>query len=91
MPDNLEMRRKRALYRAEHRGTKEMDVLLGRYAVAELPGMADGALTDFEKFLEVPDQSLQVWILNGNPAADPNFIRLVSAVRAFHGLTKRSN
>ena len=29
MPDDLEMRRRRAAYRASHRGTKEMDIILG--------------------------------------------------------------
>ena len=30
--DGLEIRRKRAFYRAHHRGTKELDLILGRYA-----------------------------------------------------------
>ena len=37
MPDDLEMRRRRAAYRASHRGTKEMDIILGRYAEAGCP------------------------------------------------------
>ena len=32
MSDDHEIRRRRAAYRAYHRGTKEMDVVLGRYA-----------------------------------------------------------
>jgi len=41
MPDtrnDLDASRRRALYRAEHRGTKELDWLLGRFARAELGG-----------------------------------------------------
>ena len=30
--DGLEIRRKRAFYRASHRGTKELDIMLGRFA-----------------------------------------------------------
>ena len=33
---DLEIRRRRAAYRAHHRGTKEMDWLVGRYADAHL-------------------------------------------------------
>ena len=39
MTDDVAIRRRRAAYRASHRGTKEMDLILGRYAVARLPDM----------------------------------------------------
>ena len=41
MDDDLDIRRRRAAYRAAHRGTKEMDIMLGRYADATLPTLAD--------------------------------------------------
>ena len=40
MTDDIEIRRRRAAYRACHRGTKEMDVVLGRFAQARLAAMA---------------------------------------------------
>ena len=50
MPDNdLAMRRRRALYRATHRGSKELDFLLGRYAeqtvetMSVIDNLPDGA------------------------------------------------
>ena len=39
MTDDAETRRRRAAYRACHRGTKEMDWILGRFAEAALPAM----------------------------------------------------
>ncbi len=53
------MRRRRALYRAQHRGTKEMDHLLGRFAEARLAEMDDAALGLFETLLALPDPDLQ--------------------------------
>ena len=44
MTDDIEIRRRRAAYRACHRGTKEMDLILGRFAVARLPDMPAAGL-----------------------------------------------
>jgi len=46
---SLEERRRRAHYRAAHRGTREMDWLLGRYAEAVAPAMSQADLMDFER------------------------------------------
>lgn len=86
MNDDLELRRKRALYRAQHRGTKEMDWLLGRYAQAYLPQMTGERLSEFETFLEVPDQHLQHWILDGGDVGEKKFAAMVQTLRDFNGL-----
>lgn len=82
---DLESRRRRALYRAHHRGTKEMDWLVGRFADARLDGLEGEGLALFERFLELPDPELQRWLMDG---ATPGtaFIGLVAEIRAFHGL-----
>ncbi len=49
--DGLEIRRKRALYRANHRGTKELDLILGRYASERLPAMDEAKLLASRSFL----------------------------------------
>lgn len=87
MTDDLELRRRRALYRAQHRGTKEMDWLLGRYAEAHLPAMDAAALTTFEAFITVSDVELQTWFLDPEQVKDRAFDGLVGAVRVFHKLS----
>ncbi|MCB1521727.1 MAG: succinate dehydrogenase assembly factor 2 [Hyphomicrobiaceae bacterium] len=84
--DDLETRRRRAHYRAHHRGTKEMDWLVGRFADAHLEAMAGPALARFEKFLEVPDPELQSWILEPARAGESEFRPLIEDIRRFHGL-----
>jgi len=84
---DIAIRRRRAAYRAHHRGTKEMDWLLGRFAGAHLEDLADPALKEFERFLEMPDPELQKWILEPALAAGGDFDGLVAHIRAFHGLT----
>jgi antitoxin CptB len=82
--DGLEIRRKRALYRANHRGTKELDLILGRYAEERVPGMDEARLTQFEEFLALPDTDIDQWIRGF--AAPDGAASSVADVRAFLGL-----
>lgn len=84
--EDLDTRRRRAGYRASHRGTKEMDWLLGRYADAVLPEISNQALDQFERFLSLPDPELHKWILSPELIGDSEFAELVDSVRRFHGL-----
>ena len=86
MADDLDSRRRRAAYRASHRGTKEMDWVLGRYAEAALGDMTPEALGLFERLLTLPDPDLQDMILPPQTAAPGEFAELITAVRTFHGL-----
>lgn len=61
--DDLPVRRRKALYHAWHRGTRELDLLLGRFADAEIGTLTDAELDAFERLMEVPDRDLFGWIL----------------------------
>lgn len=82
---DLEIRRKRALYRACHRGTKELDIMLGRFAAQTLDAMSATELAVFEEFLALPDPDIEQW-MRGRDAPD-GVADMVSRIRAFHGLT----
>jgi antitoxin CptB len=86
MPDDIEIRRRRAAYRACHRGTKEMDVVLGRFAQARLAGMSLAELTDFERLLALPDPLLTEWFERRVVPDEPGFVALIGALRSYHGL-----
>ncbi|MDX2205741.1 MAG: succinate dehydrogenase assembly factor 2 [Hyphomicrobiaceae bacterium] len=82
---DLDTRRRRALYRAEHRGTKEMDLVLGPFAKARLASMPEATLALFEALLLEPDPELQeMFLADRQPEA--RFAALVGEIRAFHGL-----
>jgi antitoxin CptB len=87
MTDELDLRRRRAAYRAAHRGTKEMDALVGRYAEARLAHCEGAALDRFERFLEIGDPTLQSWIFDPRAIDQNEFRDLVIDIRAYHGLT----
>jgi antitoxin CptB len=87
--DDLTVRRRRAAYRAAHRGTKEMDALVGRYAEAHLDAWPEPELAKFERFLALPDPMLQDWIFNPANVSDETYVKLVGDIRKFHGLPER--
>lgn len=86
-----ETRRRRALYRAQHRGTKEMDFLLGRYAEARLGGMAADDLTAFEELLALPDPQLQGWLMMGQSFEGSALADLLRDIQTFHGIGARAH
>jgi antitoxin CptB len=56
--EGLDNRRKRLLFRCWHRGTREMDLILGRFADAEIAGLTDDELANLETLIELPDPDL---------------------------------
>jgi antitoxin CptB len=86
MTDDIEIRRRRAAYRACHRGTKEMDVVLGRFAQARLAAMSPVELADFERLLALPDPLLTEWFERRVVPDEPAFVALIVALRSYHGL-----
>jgi len=62
MPSDTEIRRRRLRFRAWHRGIREMDLLLGRFADAAVETLDDEDLACFEELLEVPDHDVFAWL-----------------------------
>lgn len=88
MSDDITIRKRRAAWRANHRGTKELDLIVGRYAEAHLEHMDMEGLARFEAFLAVADPELQRWLLSADATGEGEFRDLVADVRAFHGLVR---
>jgi antitoxin CptB len=61
--DGLDVRRRKVLFRAWHRGMRETDLILGRFADATIADLSDAELDDFEQLLEVQDQDVLGWLL----------------------------
>jgi antitoxin CptB len=82
--DGLDPRRRRALFRAWHRGTREMDLLLGRFADAYIGDLSDTDLAAFEALMEVPDRDLFAWVTGREEVAANYRTPLYRAIVAFH-------
>jgi antitoxin CptB len=57
----LALRRRRLRFRAWHRGMREMDLIFGRFADAELDDLDAAELAAFEALLEEPDKDVFSW------------------------------
>ena len=84
----LDARRRRALYRANHRGTKEMDWLLGKFAEARFGAMQQSELEAYERLMASPDPELHRWLLDPGAVLGTETGDLIDTIRAFHGLDK---
>jgi antitoxin CptB len=65
-PD-ITLRRKRLLWRATHRGIKEMDLILGGFVAANLEGLSADDIADLERIMDIPDQDMLTWATKQAP------------------------
>lgn len=79
---------KKLRYRAWHRGTREMDLLLGPFADAVAGSMNEPERAAFERLLDWRDDDLHDLILQGGMAGEAIFDSLLTRLRAFHEKTK---
>ncbi|WP_298261473.1 succinate dehydrogenase assembly factor 2 [Bradyrhizobium sp.] len=79
----LDDRRKRLLFRCWHRGTREMDLILGRFADTTIESLSDHELTQLERLIEVPDPDLYA-ALSGDGQLAPQYAgALFDRIKAF--------
>jgi len=77
--ESRETRLKRLSMRSMRRGTKEMDILLMRFADAQLAALSDAELDAYEALLSENDQDLYQWI-SGQRAAPDVHADMVAAI-----------
>ncbi|ETR75182.1 hypothetical protein X566_20835 [Afipia sp. P52-10] len=65
--EGLDARRKRLLFRCWHRGTREMDLIVGRFADAHLAELPDAELDQLERLIELPDPDLYAALTGARP------------------------
>ncbi|MFN3656282.1 MAG: succinate dehydrogenase assembly factor 2 [Pseudolabrys sp.] len=82
--EGLDPRRRRLLFRCWHRGIREMDLVLGRFADARLASLNDGELTELESWLEIPDQQMFAWINGAEPPPPEVDTPLLRTLLDFH-------
>ena len=81
--EGLDTRRRRLLYHAWHRGTREMDLIMGRFADAEIGTLTEAELDAFERLSGLPDHELYAWITGKQPVAPEHDTEIFRRLRAF--------
>jgi antitoxin CptB len=70
--DESGIRRKKALFRAQRRGFRELDLIFAAFAEAHLDHLPAAELQRFEALLSVPDWQIFDWIM-GHEAVPPAY------------------
>ena len=78
-----EVRRRRIRFRAWHRGIREMDLLMGGFADAELAQLTDVELDRFEHLLDLPDPQVFAWLADIEQVPPGEEVPLLAKLRAF--------
>jgi antitoxin CptB len=83
MTDLDDIRRRRLRFRSWRRGTREMDLLLGRFAEGHLAGLSEEQLGEYEALLEVGDPDLYSWIVGGAPVPSRYDTAVLKLIKEF--------
>jgi antitoxin CptB len=78
--EDLDVRRRRLQFRCWHRGTQEIDLVLGSFVETFLERLDGAELERFEALLDCPDVDLFDWIFVGiapPPQHDHDLMRLL--------------
>ncbi|GAB0115474.1 FAD assembly factor SdhE [Acidisoma sp. C75] len=60
-------RRKRLLFRATHRGTHELDLLIGGFVSSRIETFTAEELAEIERLLDLPEPDLADWLTGRQP------------------------
>tara|TARA_B100000029_G_scaffold498157_1_gene566613 strand:+ start:1864 stop:2106 length:243 start_codon:yes stop_codon:yes gene_type:complete len=66
---------KKLFFKATHRGTKEMDIILGTFANKQLESMTKNDLALFDELLDISDPELYKWLTSDNEEIIPEKFR----------------
>jgi antitoxin CptB len=81
MTETAAHRLKRMHMRSIRRGIKEMDLILGHFAVHALPGLDPADLDLYDALLAEPDQDLYTWV-SGQVAPPDHYAALIARIAA---------
>jgi antitoxin CptB len=79
----LESRKKRLIFRSWHRGTREMDILMGNFADSVVPNLTPAQVEDYERLLDCPDPDLYDWYTQKSPVPEEEKSGVMGAFLGF--------
>ncbi len=80
---NDEIRIKRLRYRSWHRGWKETDLILGRFADENLHKLPAEQLDIYEKLLDENDADIWDWLVEKQPVKNEEYKAILQALKPY--------
>lgn len=78
----MDVRLKKLRFRSAHRGTKEIDLILGGFAERHLESLSPDQLDRYEALIESQDPSLYDWIVGLAPVPPEYDTDVLALIRA---------
>ena len=76
-------RRKRLRYRSWHRGWKETDLILGRFADENIDKLDEATLEAYESLLDENDADIWDWLVGKAAPTNPAYAPLLDQLKAY--------
>jgi antitoxin CptB len=83
VPNAREIRCRRLLFRATHRGTFENDLMVGGFVRAHYGSLTDADLDALDAVMEIPDDLLAEWLTGRCPIPPEQETPMLQRMRAF--------
>lgn len=83
---SLTPKQKRIVYRANHRGTKEMDWLLGKFIEGNVANMDDAALDHIDELMKLAEPVIEGWLMGKSDDYPDEFAELIKEIQTYHEL-----
>ncbi|MEO9188468.1 MAG: succinate dehydrogenase assembly factor 2 [Acetobacteraceae bacterium] len=80
-----DVRRRRLLYRATHRGTHETDLLVGGFVASRLAALTEADVDALEAIMDLPDVDLAEWLTGRRPIPPEHDNAMLRHMRAAAG------
>ena len=82
--EGLDARRRKLLFRSWHRGTREADLIMGRFADAHIGTFSDAELDEYERLLEALESDLLAWLTGVGVVPPERDTAMMRRLRDFH-------
>lgn len=83
---SLTDKQKRLIYRANHRGTKEMDWLMGKFVETNVALMDESKVDHVDELLKQAEPEIETWLMGKSSDYPEEFSDLIKEIQAFHKL-----
>ena len=81
--DNINIIKKKILFRSIHRGTKEMDLILSNFVKKYINSFNENELKDLESLLNIDDETLYKWYLSHDSSSEVPINNITKKLKDF--------
>jgi antitoxin CptB len=82
--DDLDVRRRKLRFRSWHRGTREADLIMGRFADAHIDALSVPELDEYEHLLGALETDLLAWLTGERAVPAEHDTAMLRRLRDFH-------